>query len=126
MCFSILRAPCFLIQCIDDAINNLLNSFWSYDSTHKQQLAFSRDPFLVGEFDTGLMRFTETPLSKDSEKNEGGWIIENYKNTLLLTILPSKSYKRVTYQIDEISDNHIKAIGWQSGHYTIIKLYRLQ
>ncbi len=111
---------------IDIAINNLLNNVWSYDSVaHKQKLEFTMDKFFVDEVDSGLMRFRETPISKGSEKNEGGWIIENYKNTLLLTILSNSSYESVTYQIDEFTEDYIKAIGWQNGYYTIIKLYRL-
>lgn len=108
----------------DSAVNYFLSSPWSYDTiSHKRRLHFSTDKFLVGEFDTGLMRFTES--LNTGEKNQGGWFINNYKCTLLLTIFPSTSYRKTTYQVEEVTEKYIKAIGWQDGLKTEIEIYRL-
>lgn len=111
---------------IDSAVKSILSNIWSYDSLGaEKRIEFSEDRFLVGEFDTGLQRFTETSIANGSEKYQGGWTIESYKDALLFTIFPSTSYRKTTYQVEKITDNYIKTVGWQDGLKTIIKLYKL-
>lgn len=110
---------------VDNAVNYFLSGAWSYDTiSNEKRLYFSIDKFLVGEFDTGLMKFTES--LDTGEKNQGGWILNNYESTLLLTILPGTSYRRTTYQIEEVGQKFVRAIGWQDGLKTEIKLYNFK
>jgi hypothetical protein len=108
---------------VDSLAHYVLSASWSYDSIASEKwLSFSSDRFLLNEVDTGFMKLTETV--RDIASDWGGWRIENYKETLLLTIFSGASYKKITYQIEEITDVRIKAIGWQDGQKVTVTVFK--